>query len=158
MQACNYGLPSALCFAHYPPASLSRIEVEDRLFHKNLLRQLVERSFRPVYASRGLADDRGMKCLNSRLPKTERKSHWINETGEWFGRQTSMNEHPTSKRNGVLAIRTHRVARSEVIDLSKQLPEATRGLLICLGWLRLFQRIVTPHCAAAGRKGSRYER
>ena|SRR5215472_4669986 len=99
-----------------------------------------------------------MKRLYSRLLKTERKSHWINETGEWFVRQTSMNEHPTSKRNAGPAIRTHKVARAEVIDLSKQLPGATRGLLICLGWLRLFQRIVTPHYAAGGRRGSRYER
>jgi hypothetical protein len=100
-----------------------------------------------------------MKRLNAPGQQLERKAHWIIETRAWFSRQTSMNKYPRSKRlHGAHAAHTTRTARAGIISWRKQLPGPTQGLLICLGWLRLFQCIVLPQYAAAGRRGPRYER
>jgi len=43
--------------------------------------------------------------------------------------------------------------------LEQEQPVSTdRGLLICFGWLRLFQEIVSPNIPIAGRKGFRHAR
>jgi hypothetical protein len=116
-------------------------------------------SFRPLYDVPVAVDDRCMKNLTAHHVKVEHKSHRFNETGGFFAHPTGMNEHTRSRRlHGPHAVHTQRAARASVMDLRKQLPQPTRGLLISLGWLRLFQRIVTPQYAAAGRRGSRYER
>jgi hypothetical protein len=45
------------------------------------------------------------------------------------------------------------------LALQKVAPVPTnRGLLICLGWLRLFKEIVAPNYAMVGRKGLRHAR
>ena len=119
----------------------------------------------------------GSSCAYETLPMedstVERKSHSIRGTARQLERQINMNEHPRSKRiHGARANRTpHAISTAgssgrlkAQMPERKQLPPApivpfktARGLLICLGWLRLYQCIISPSYATVARRGLRYE-
>jgi hypothetical protein len=84
-------------------------------------------------------------------------------------RQTSMKENPrfkqiTELQNNLAANAPKSRARQKSRMTKRLAPQRaepvqpSRGLLICLGWLRLFQQIVAPSYAMAARRGTRHVR
>jgi len=109
--------------------------------------------------------------MNSRARRARDESpiRCLERTGGLV-RQTNMKVNPRIKQptkndrnNLVQNIRPPR-ARQQRTAIERRsaedaaLVQPARGLLICFGWLRLFQQIVAPSYAMAGRKGLRHAR
>lgn len=70
-------------------------------------------------------------------------------TGKGFIPHTGMNEHPSrSKRSSVKRHRSPIELRNPKNSPKPNLSPA-RQLLVCLGWLRLFQSIISPRTKSA---------
>jgi hypothetical protein len=66
-----------------------------------------------------------------------------------------INRPQNARRAGV---RRQYTATDRLSSKHPALVQPARGLLICFGWLRLFQQIVAPSYAMAARKGLRHAR
>ena|SRR5580765_7627278 len=102
-------------------------------------------------------------------PDMGRKSHSSRGTTARLERQTSMRQHAISKQFNSARVNQARKTTVQTVSRSRLQrqthstepttpPNPARALLICLGWLRLYQRIILPHYAMVGRRGLWYER